>query len=153
MRFHLPVRAKAMVFPPAPAKASTRIIRPVGADCAIWSAILLRHNRVLTLASQWFSNKRQDSGRNVLGYRLRRDSKPGIVGQPDSFIISREKLIALSPVTVSVSYCPDAREERRESHTFVCPRGLLQYGYSDAPLEGSLPSRQPWQERRRGTII
>lgn len=41
-RFHRLDFAKAMVLPPAPANASTKIFRPAGAEAAMCSAILLR---------------------------------------------------------------------------------------------------------------
>lgn len=50
---------------------------------------------------------------NVLGYRLWGDSKPGIVGQPDSLVVSGKDLVALGPIAIQypVSYAECLKEE------------------------------------------
>lgn len=67
----------------------------------------------------------QDGELDVLRYRLRRDAKPGIIGQPDPFVISGENLIALGPVTVSISYYGSDAVKRKANRILLNVPGDL----------------------------
>lgn len=79
----------------------------------------------IDVSSQYFSSKMQYGELDVLRYRLRRDSKPGIIGQPDPFVVSGENLIALSPVTVSISYYGSDAVKRKANRILLNVPGDL----------------------------
>jgi hypothetical protein len=88
-RSHRPDRARAMAFPPTPAKASTMTVFSFGADSAMCAAILLDH-----------VNCSHFGGRGVLlcdGFWC--DAKPRVFGHPDALIIVLPDLESLKPIS------------------------------------------------------